>query len=262
MGLTDDLLTYLRAGTVCEGEGVTWIALHARTAEQHYAGNARWDAIGELKAHVRSIPVLGNGDIWVADDALSMMAYTGCDGVVIGRGCLGRPWLFGDLIAAMSNASHDASEGAPASERSSAACVAGERNDVFAGRPAPSSRPLGDVIDVMAAHGRDLAAHHQNEFAAMRDFRKHTAWYFTGYPVGPEVRRNFSQVGSLAELDDMLARLDRTITVVDGGETIRRGHTNGPIRVSLPAGFLDDLDALEHDLTVPDDNDVMALSGG
>jgi hypothetical protein len=96
----------------------------------------------------------------------------------------------------------------------------------------------------------------------MRDFSKHTAWYFTGYPVGPEVRRNFAQVSSLAELDDLLAPLDRSITVVDGGETIRRGHTNGPIKVSLPAGFLDDLDALEHDVTVPDDNDVMALSGG
>jgi nifR3 family TIM-barrel protein len=237
MGLTDSLLTYLRAGEICEDEGVAWIALHARTAEQHYAGNARWDAIGELKAHVRTIPVLGNGDIWVADDALAMLRHTGCDGVVIGRGCLGRPWLFGDLI------------------------------EVLNGRPAPPSRPLGVVIDVMADHGRMLAEHHgrsggDGEFTAMRDFRKHTAWYFTGYPVGPEVRRNFAQVSSLAELDDLLAPLDRSITVVDGGETIRRGHTNGPIKVSLPAGFLDDLDALEHDVTVPDDNDVMALSGG
>ena len=237
MGLTDSLLTYQRAGEVCEDEGVAWIALHARTAEQHYAGNARWDAIGELKAHVRTIPVLGNGDIWVADDALAMIRHTGCDGVVIGRGCLGRPWLFGDLI------------------------------DVFNGRPAPPSRPLGVVIDVMADHGRMLAEHHgrsggNGEFTAMRDFRKHTAWYFTGYPVGPEVRRNFAQVSSLAELDDLLAPLDRTITVVEGGETIRRGHTNGPIKVSLPAGFLDDPDALEHDVTVPDDSDVMALSGG
>jgi nifR3 family TIM-barrel protein len=232
MGINDDLLTHLRAGSICEDEGIASIALHARTAEQHYAGNARWDAIGELKARVRSIPVLGNGDIWVAGDAVSMMAYTGCDGVVIGRGCLGRPWLFGDLL------------------------------EVFAGRPTPASRPLGDVIDVMATHGRSLATHHGNELTAMRDFRKHTAWYFTGYPVGPEVRRTFSQVSTLAELDDLLARLDRTVTVVDGGETIRRGHTNGPIRVSLPDGFLDDPTALEHDVTVPDDNDVMALSGG
>ena len=232
MGLDDDLLTHLRAGSICEEEGIAWIALHARTAAQHYAGDARWDAIGELKAHVRSIPVLGNGDIWVAADARSMMRHTGCDGVVIGRGCLGRPWLFGDLL------------------------------EVFAGRPAPAPRPLGVVADVMADHGRTLAAHHGSEHTAMRDFRKHTAWYFTGYPVGPEVRRNFAQVSSLTELDEMLGLLDRSMMVVDGGETIRRGHTNGPIRVSLPDGFLDDVDALEHDVRVPDDQHVMALSGG
>ena len=187
-----------------------YIALHARTAEQHYAGDARWDAIGELKAHVTTIPVLGNGDIWVAADALAMMRDTGCDGVVIGRGCLGRPWLFGDLLA------------------------------VLRRRPAPPSRPLGDVVDVMADHAIDLVEHHGTEHTAMRDFRKHTAWYFTGYPVGPEVRRRLAMVSSLVELDDLLAALDRTITVVAGGERIRRGHTNGPIRVALPDGFLDD----------------------
>ncbi len=129
MGLHDDLLTHLRAGAVCEDEGVAYIAMHARTAEQHYAGDARWDAIGELKAHVTTIPVLGNGDIWVAADALAMMLATGCDGVVVGRGCLGRPWLFGDLLAA------------------------------FAGRPVPPPPPLGDVVDVMAAHAIDLVEH-------------------------------------------------------------------------------------------------------
>ena len=233
MGLTDSLLTYLRAGEVCEDEGVAWIALHARTAEQHYAGNACWDAIGELKAHVRSIPVLGNGDIWVADDALAMLRHTGCDGVVIGRGCLGRPWLFGDLI------------------------------EVFNGRPAPPSRPLGVVIDVMADHGRMLAEHHGSsggggEFSAMRDFRKHTAWYLTGYPVGSEVRRRLGMVASLAELDDLLAPLDPMLRLVEGGARIRRGHANGPIRVALPDGFLDRLD----DVTVPDDDSEMAVSGG
>jgi nifR3 family TIM-barrel protein len=246
MGLFDSLLTYLRAGTVCESEGVAAIALHARTAEQHYAGDARWEAIGELKARVSTIPVLGNGDIWEAADALRMMAHTGCDGVVIGRGCLGRPWLFGDLLTALS-----------------AGLRGPERND----DPAMPSRPLGFVVDVMADHGRLLVEHfgrhnEDGEFLAMRDFRKHTAWYFTGYPVGPEVRRRAAMVSTLAELDDILGGLDRTLTVVDGGERIKRGHTNGPIKVSLPGGFLDDPLALEHDVTVPDDNDVMALSGG
>jgi nifR3 family TIM-barrel protein len=226
MGIDDDLLTHLRAGTVCEDEGVTYIALHARTARQHYAGDARWDAIGELKAHVSSIPVLGNGDIWVAADALAMMRLTGCDGVVVGRGCLGRPWLFGDLLTA------------------------------FAARPVPPPPPLGDVVDVMAAHAIDLVEHHGSEYTAMRDFRKHTGWYLTGYPVGPEARRRLATVSSLVELDELLAGLDRELTVVPGGELIRRGHTNGPIRVALPDGFLDD------DLAVPDERDVLALSGG
>ena len=226
MGLRDDLLTHLVAGTVCEDEGVSYIAMHARTAEQHYAGDARWDAIGELKAHVTTIPVLGNGDIWVASDALAMMRATGCDGVVVGRGCLGRPWLFGDLLAA------------------------------FAGHPAPPPPPLGDVVDVMAAHAIDLVEHLGSEHKAMRDFRKHTAWYLTGYPVGPEARRRLAMVSSLVELDDLLAALDPELTVVPGGEQIRRGHTNGPIRVVLPDGYFDD------ELAIPDDADVLVLSGG
>jgi nifR3 family TIM-barrel protein len=226
MGIDDDLLTHLRAGEVCADEGVTYIALHARTAQQHYAGDARWDAIGELKAHVTDIPVLGNGDIWVAADALTMMTYTGCDGVVVGRGCLGRPWLFADLLAA------------------------------FAGRPVPPPPLLGDVVDVMAAHAIDLVDHHDSEFTAMRDFRKHTGWYLTGYPVGPDARRRLAMVSSLVELDELLATLDRELTVVPGGELIRRGHTNGPIRVALPDGFLADDDS------VPDERDVLALSGG
>jgi tRNA-dihydrouridine synthase len=226
MGINDDLLTHLRAGTICENEGVAYLALHARTAQQHYAGDARWDAIGELKAHVTTIPVLGNGDIWVATDALMMMRETGCDGVVVGRGCLGRPWLFGDLLAA------------------------------FSGRAVPPPPKLGDVADVMAAHAIDLVEHHGSERTAMRDFRKHAAWYLTGYPVGPEARHRLAMVSSLVELDELLAALDPSLTVVPGGERIRRGHTNGPIRVSLPDGFLDD------EFAVPDDNDVLALSGG
>jgi nifR3 family TIM-barrel protein len=232
MGLHDTLLTHLRAGSICADEGVVAIALHARTAQQHYAGAARWDAIAELKAHVTTIPVLGNGDVWQAGDAAEMMRATGCDGVVVGRGCLGRPWLFGDLL------------------------------DVLDGRPAPAPRPLGFVGGVMSDHARALVAHHGCESLALREFRKHTTWYLTGYPVGGEVRGRFSQVSSLSELDDLLAALDPTAMVVPGGERIRRGHTNGPIKVALPDGFLDDVELLELDTTVPDDADVLALSGG
>ncbi len=231
MGLWDDLRTDITTGSIAAEEGVQWIALHARTVEQHYAGEARWDAIAELKQAVPDIPVLGNGDIWEASDALAMIEHTGCDGVVIGRGCLGRPWLFADLVTALSGGT--------------------------VGPP----RLLGDVVDTMTEHARRLVAHYgggdQEQFA-MRDFRKHTGWYLSGYPVGPAVRREMSMVSSLGELDDLVGPFDRSLPIVDGGERIKRGHTNGPRKVSLPDGYLDDCD----DLTVPDDAHVMALSGG
>jgi len=241
MGLFDDWLTFERTGEVCADEGVASIAMHARTVEQHYSGEARWEAIGELKAHMvglgHDIPVLGNGDIWEASDAVEMMRRTECDGVVVGRGCLGRPWLFGDLV------------------------------DALNGRDVAPSRPLGFVAEVMADHAAMLAGL-LGEDHAMRDFRKHTGWYMSGYPVGSEIRRRFSLTKSLAELDDILASmLDKVgadATVVEGGERIKRGHTNGPIKVAIPEGWLDGQtrQGLDTDTTVPDDADVMALSGG
>jgi nifR3 family TIM-barrel protein len=227
MGISDDLITYLDTGSIAAEEGVAWIALHARTAEQHYAGHARWDAIAALKKHVPQMQVLGNGDIWDARDALRMIEHTGCDGVVVGRGCLGRPWLFRDLV------------------------------DAFSGRPVADPPPLGFVLDVMSRHARALV-----DFSfpgkGIREFRKHTGWYFTGYPVGGEVRRRAAQAGEIEQLDELFAELDRDMTVVPNGERATRGHTNGPIRVALPDGYLDSLD----DLTPPDDDKVAALSGG
>ena len=128
-GLFESLLTHVQTGRIAAEEGVAAIALHARTAEQHYAGTADWDAIAELKAAVPDIPVLGNGDIWEAADAVAMMRHTNCDGVVVGRGCLGRPWLFRDLV------------------------------DALAGGPVQSAPLLGEVCNVMAAHARLLAGH-------------------------------------------------------------------------------------------------------
>ncbi|HEX6787272.1 MAG TPA: tRNA dihydrouridine synthase DusB [Acidimicrobiales bacterium] len=209
MGVDDRTLTFLEAGRIGEDEGVAAIALHARTAEQLYSGRADWTAIGRLKEALTTVPVLGNGDIWEADDAVAMVAATGCDGVVVGRGCLGRPWLFADLEAA------------------------------FAGKePSPPPR-LGEVATVMADHAR-LLVDWAGEGAALRDFRKHTGWYLTGYPCGPEVRRRLALVDTLAELDDLLAGLDPDLGLVPGGLRIHRGHTNGPRPVHLPHGWLDD----------------------
>lgn len=227
MGIDDDLLTFIDTGIICEEEGAAAIALHARTARQHYAPSARWEAITELKSAVKTIPVFGNGDIWEASDALRMVQETGCDGVVIGRGCLGRPWLFRDLI------------------------------DAFAGRPIAPTPLLGEVLDVMVRHAESLCSH-MGADRGIRDFRKHTGWYLTGYPVGGEMRRRFSMISSLDELVELCRMLDRSARIVEGGERIARGHTNGPINVVLPNGYLDHLD----DLEVPDDSEVVALSGG
>lgn len=251
MGLSDHVLTHIQTGQICADEGVAWIALHARTAEQHYAGVARWDAIGELKSAVSGIPVLGNGDIWEASDAVAMMAATGCDGVVVGRGCLGRPWLFGDLREALSGGR------VPAPRRLGEVCTVMSMHarllaDLYEGAPddrdPPSRRRRALVLEgVSAAENR-----------AMRDFRKHTSWYLTGYPVGPQVRREMAMVSSVAELAAIIVKLDPDLELVPGGERIARGHSNGPIRVALPTGYLEDLDSCE----IPDDDEVMALSGG
>lgn len=227
IGIDDDIVTFLDTGRAAEEEGLAMVALHARTAEQHYSGTARWDAIAELKREVRGIPVLGNGDVWEARDALSMMEQTGCDGVVVGRGCLGRPWIFRDLV------------------------------DVFAGREPQPAPALGEVFDVMCTHAEGLMSLMGPDHG-IRNLRKHAGWYLTGYPVGSDARRAFSGVSSYDELVSLASRMDRSLRLVAGGERLARGHTNGPIKVVLPEGYLDDRD----DMTVPDDAHVAALSGG
>ena len=208
IGIDDDHVTHLRTGRLAEDVGCAAVALHARTAEQLYSGEARWSAIAELKEAVRSIPVLGNGDIWEAADAVAMMAATGCDGVVVGRGCLGRPWLFGDLAAAL------------------------------AGNEVPDPPTLGEVCDTMVEH-HDLLVEWFGAERATREFRKHAGWYLTGYPVGPDVRRSLSQMTGRDHLLGQLASLDPSATMADNGRRARRGHTNGPRQVSLPEGWYD-----------------------
>ncbi len=227
MGIDEGLLTHLDTGRICEEEGAVAVALHARTAAQHYAPSARWEAIAELKRAVTTIPVLGNGDVWEAADALRMVRETGCDGVVIGRGCLGRPWLFRDLI------------------------------DAFAGRPVTPAPALGEVLDVMLEHA-DALERHCPPGRGIREFRKHAGWYLTGYPVGGEARRRFAEVASIDELRALAEVQDRAARLVPGGERFARGHTNGPIRVALPEGYLERLD----DLTVPDEAVLAHMSGG
>ncbi|MBU3866386.1 tRNA dihydrouridine synthase DusB [Streptomyces sp. 4503] len=210
-GIDDDHITFLDAGRIAVEEGVTAIALHGRTAAQHYGGTADWEAIARLKEAVPEIPVLGNGDIWSADDAVRMMRETGCDGVVVGRGCLGRPWLFGDLVAAFEP-----------------------------GSGAGSARPtLREVAAVMRRHAELLAEWLADEERGVIDFRKHVAWYTKGFSVGSEMRKRLAITSSLAELDALLAELDLDQEWPPGADG-PRGRTSGRNRVVLPDGWLDD----------------------
>src|SRR5690554_6206847 len=209
MGIDDDLLTYLDAGKIAQEEGCAGVSLHARTAAQLYDGEARWEAIGELKAAL-DIPVFGNGDIWEAWDALRMMRETGCDGVVVGRGCLGRPWLFRDLA------------------------------EVFAGREPPDPPCFGEVVEVMLGHARDLVAW-LGEPHAMRMFRKHSSWYIKGFRGSAPLRARLMQVSSLAELEDVLrsSEIDPAHPFPPEAMRVPRGKTAGRQKVTLPDGFLE-----------------------
>jgi nifR3 family TIM-barrel protein len=220
-GIDDDHLTYLRAGRIAQDAGVAAVALHGRTAAQRYSGLADWDAIAALKQALE-VPVLGNGDIWEADDALRMVEHTGADGVVVGRGCLGRPWLFADLAAA------------------------------FDGRQERVLPSLGEVAATMRRHAELLVksmgdgesvVSTADEQHGCADFRKHVAWYLKGFPVGSELRRRLAMINSLAELDDLLGKLDAAAPYPVETLGQPRGRTNSPGKVALPDGWLADPDA-------------------
>ncbi|MFI5660502.1 tRNA dihydrouridine synthase DusB [Streptomyces sp. NPDC051684] len=226
-GIDDDHITFLDAGRIAVEEGVTAIALHGRTAAEHYGGTADWDAIARLKEHVPEIPVLGNGDIWSADDALRMVRETGVDGVVVGRGCLGRPWLFADLVAA------------------------------FEGREERVRPTLRVVADAMVRHASLLGewygkggadrrssvegggGRREGESRGVIDFRKHVAWYLKGFAVGGELRKRLATTSSLEELRSGLDELDLDQGWPAGADG-PRGRTSGNGRVVLPDGWLKD----------------------
>lgn len=206
LGIDADHLTYLDAGRSAEELGVAAVTLHARTAEERYGPPAAWEHIARL-VDTLEVPVLGNGDVWDAGDALRLRAETGCAGVVVGRGCLGRPWLFRDLAAA------------------------------FDGRPLPPSPTLGEVAALLAEHAA-LLADHLGAVTGLRELRKHTSWYLQGFPVGRAVRRALNQVSSLEELEHLLSALEPTLPFDEAFRRQPRGHTTRPKRVVLPEGWL------------------------
>ncbi|MGQ0613955.1 MAG: tRNA dihydrouridine synthase DusB [Planctomycetaceae bacterium] len=226
LGINEEIPTYRDAGRVGQEEGCVAVGLHARTAAQLYDGEARWEAIADLKGRL-TIPVLGNGDIWEAEDALRMMRTTGCDGVIVGRGCLGRPWLFRDLA------------------------------DVFAGRE-PSDPPrYGAVIDLMLEHAELLAAWF-GEPSAMLQMRKFTAWYTKSFPGGSVLRQKLQRVKTLGDLREGVTGIDRETPFPPAGMRVHRGKRSGTQQVHLPHGYLDARD----DDGAPSAEAELAESGG
>ncbi len=209
IGIDDEHVTYRDAGRIAQDSGCAAIALHGRTVAQSYSGQADWAAIADLVGLV-DIPVLGNGDIWEARDAVRMVEETGCAGVVVGRGCLGRPWLFRDLA------------------------------DAFAGRDTRATPSLGEVCGVVRRHA-ELLASIMGERHGLTDLRKHMAWYFKGFPVGGETRHALAMVSSFEELDALLATLDPTVTFPEHELGRPRGRQGSPRhKVVMPEGWLAD----------------------
>ncbi len=215
-GIDDQHLTYLDAGRAARDAGVVAVALHARTAEEYYSGKADWSAISQLREALPDTQVLGNGDIWSATDAVEMMRQTGVDGVVVGRGCLGRPWLFGDLEKAM------------------VAYLAGEETPESFAAP-----DLGAVADAFYRHAELLTEFFSDEGRACRDIRKHVAWYFKGYPVGGEFRASLALANSLEEISLILSSIDRSLPYPGDDAEGPRGRLGGAKSCSLPEHWLD-----------------------
>lgn len=227
IGIDDEHHTHLDAGRIAAAEGAAAVALHARTAAQRYSGTADWGEIRRLKAHLADsgVPVLGNGDIFKASDAAAMMQQTGCDGVVVGRGCLGRPWLFPQLSAALR------------------------------GKPIPPEPTLGEVTRIILRHAELLIAHEGAE-KGCRDLRKHMGWYLRGFPVGGDARAKLAQVRSLADIAQALDPWAESDSLAADSEGAR-GRQGSPGKVVLPEGWLDN----PEDDTVPEGAEIMHSGG-
>ncbi len=239
-GIDSNHLTFLESGRAAADAGAAAVALHGRTAAEYYSGNADWNAIYELKDSLRDVQVLGNGDIWSAADAIRMMRQTGVDGVVVGRGCLGRPWLFADLQKAFEEYARD------------------PQSDLAIDPVQPT---LGEVAQAFKQHAILLVEFFESEERACRDIRKHVAWYFKGYPVGGEFRAALAQVESLSQMDDLLGGLDWSLPYPGELAEGPRGRLGGAKTCALPENWLNSRE-LEGDQRMMLSEAELGVSGG
>ncbi len=209
VGIDHEHETFLEAGRLAQEEGCAAVTLHARTTAEYYGGHSDWARIAQLKQTL-DIPVFGNGDIWGADDALAMIEQTGCDGVAIGRGCQGRPWLFADIKHA------------------------------FAGSTERCNPTLGGVCLVIMRHAELLTEFYDgDERMAVHDLRKHIAWYLKGFPVGGATRKSFMECESLDDVRCRIDRLDPSVRFPERVVDQPRGRVRFAKKVHLPYGWLD-----------------------
>ncbi|MDO5025597.1 MAG: tRNA dihydrouridine synthase DusB [Trueperella sp.] len=207
IGIDADHETFLTAAELCAAAGISGLTLHGRTLTQHYSGTADWDRIAQLKS-ASELPVFGNGDVFEADDAERMMAQTQCDGVVVGRGCQGRPWLFYDLVASAHGSS---------------------------ARMRPSLRQVAQIV---MRHAELSVEHFGSEERALREMRKHVGWYMRGFEVGGKIRGQLHLVSELAQLESLLNSLDLDQPFPQAAIG-KRGRAGGEKRAHLPEGWLD-----------------------
>lgn len=153
---------------IAESCGVSVIAVHGRTREQYYSGKADWDVIKDVKKAVK-IPVIGNGDIFSAEDAKAMKEYTGCDGLMVARGARGNPWIFREIKEYLENGN-------------------------VIDKPT-----INDIREMIIRHAKMLV-NYKGEYTGIREMRKHIAWYTAGLPHSAELRRMCNQIETMENL--------------------------------------------------------------
>lgn len=171
-GFDDSCINAVEIAKIIEDAGASAVAVHGRTREQYYSGKADWDIIRQVKEAV-SIPVIGNGDVVSGESAIAMQEQTGCDGVMIGRGAQGNPWIFSELLA------YDRTGEMPA-------------------------RPTKEEIKQMIYRHGALQVKYKGEYLGIREMRKHVSWYTSGLPNSAKLRGEINAVESLEELESLL----------------------------------------------------------